>query len=94
MARCMYRHRVIVNGLPQKIGLGGDPLHVEAARVWVGADAQHAVDFWAESAGEGAAVRTFQVFGTGHPLPDGARYWGPTARTSEGLVWHLYELQG
>src|SRR5260370_973455 len=35
--------------------------------------------------------RRFQVFGTGHPLPQNARYVGTCPRVS-GLVWHLFEL--
>lgn len=93
MARSMFRHRVYVNDRPQTLHIGGDPLHVEAARLVVGPDAPHVVDFWAEYDDERPKVaRTFQVFGTGHPLPEGARWRGTTARTLEGLVWHLYEL--
>lgn len=92
----MLRYQVIVNDRPQTIELyGGDPLRVAAARIGVGPGAAHAVDFWAEGSLEAPGTkRTFQVFGTGHPLPEGARWWGTTDRTPEGLVWHLYELAG
>jgi hypothetical protein len=95
MARAMFRHRVIVSDRPQVLHIGGDPLHVEAARLGVGDNAQHVVDFWCEYDDERPrqkAARTFRVFGTGHPLPEGAKWWGTTARTDDGLVWHLYEL--
>lgn len=79
---------------PTTIKLMGDPLHVAASRLGVGPNAQHTVEFWAEGnfCGEGERERAFQVFGTGHPLPEGARYWGTAPRTPEGLVWHLYEV--
>jgi hypothetical protein len=91
--RRMLRHWLVVGGSPKRIAIGGDPVHVEASRLGVGPDAQHTVEFWAEgSLEEDGTERTFQVFGTGHELPGGARWWGTTARTAEGLVWHLYEL--
>lgn len=95
MTRRMFRHQVVVNDRPQAFDLAASPLHVAAARLGVGPQAQHLVEFWAEH--DDAApprTRVFQVFGTGHELPSGARWWGTTARTPEGLVWHLYELAG
>lgn len=96
MPRAMFRYRVVVNDRPQAFQLSGDPLHVEAARLGVGPEAQHVVDFWAEGDDDFARdyriTRTFRVFGTGHPLPEHARWWGTTARTGEGFVWHLYEV--
>jgi hypothetical protein len=35
------------------------------------------------------AIRTFEIFGTGHEIPDHAVYIGTTFDCS--LVWHLYE---
>ena len=50
------------------------------------------VDFWAEYAdGEPKKPRRFQVFGTGHQLPQNARHVGTCPRVS-GLICHLYEL--
>jgi len=50
------------------------------------------VEFWAEHDDDGGEPkRLFQVFGTGHPLPSGARWTGTAPRVS-GLVWHLYEV--
>lgn len=98
----MLRYEVLVNDRPYTLKTGGDPVHVAVARLGVGRDAQHTVEFWAEGdldpdwrdLGDGWAERTFQVFGTGHPLPEGAVWRGTTGRTSEDLVWHLYELPG
>lgn len=97
MSRRMLRYQVIVNDRPQTLRLSSNPVHVEAARLGVGPQAQHLVEFWAEGYIDGDPdgldmERTFQVFGTGHPLPEGARWWGTTARTPEGFVWHLYEV--
>lgn len=93
MTRRILRHRVYVNDTPQTREIHSDPMHVEAARLGVGPDAPHVVDFWAEgSIEEAGQPRTFLVVGTGHPLPDGARWWGTAARTEEGLVWHLVEI--
>ncbi|MEV4059723.1 DUF7352 domain-containing protein [Nonomuraea dietziae] len=98
MARRMLRYSVVVGGKPNTIKLDGDPLHVAAARLGVGVNAPHLVEFWAEGQdrndSDARARRVFQVFGTGDVLPDGARWWGTTDRTPEGLVWHLYELTG
>ncbi|MEV6614259.1 hypothetical protein AB0N31_10625 [Streptomyces sp. NPDC051051] len=93
MTRRMLRHRIFVTGEPQVRNIHSDPLHVAAERLGVSEDAPHVVDFWAEgSLEEPGADRTFLVVGTGQPIPDGARWWGTTARTADGLVWHLYEL--
>ncbi|MDH2425783.1 hypothetical protein [Sphaerisporangium sp. TRM90804] len=83
---------------PAVVKMAGDPVHVAAGRIGVGENAARVVDFWAEGAGwddpDTRVPRTFQVFGTGHPLPEGARWWGTTPRCPDGLVWHLYELPG
>lgn len=93
--RRMLHYRLVVSDNPTQITIDGDPVHVAASRLGVGPDAQHTVEFWAEGSLEDTGTeraRTFQVFGTGHALPDGARHWGTAPRTPEGLVWHLYEL--
>lgn len=95
MPRRIFRHYVVAGGRAKSFELTGSPLHVEARRLGVGMQAPHLVDFWVEHDDDlPAATRTFQVFGTGHPLPPGARYVGSTARTADGFVWHLYELEG
>jgi hypothetical protein len=51
------------------------------------------VEFWAENNDEFPEEEvTFRAFGTGHLLPENARYAGTTSRTPEGLVWHLYKV--
>lgn len=53
------------------------------------------VEFWDEHIDDGSAFdRVFEVFGTGHPIPDGAQWRGTASRTESGHVWHLYELRG
>lgn len=94
-ARRMLRYVVFVDDRPKSHLLAGDPRHVAAARLGVGSDAQHFVEFWVEAdldSHDAERERKFQVFGTGQALPDGARWWGTTGRTIEGLVWHLFEL--
>lgn len=92
----MLNYEVIVGGQPKRLPVAGDVLHVAAERLGVGPNAQHVVRFWAEGSPTGPepARRAFQVFGTGHPLPENAVWRGTTDRTPEGLVWHLYELAG
>lgn len=85
--RRMYRYVVSVDDQPHVITLTGDPVAVAAIGAW-------SVEFWAEH-GEpaGRCNRAFQVFGTGQPLPDDARWIGTCPRTETGLVWHLYEVK-
>jgi hypothetical protein len=94
MGTQMFRQRVIVGAPPWRTRMADAPVrHVEAARLGVGPRAQHVVDFWYEHDDARAEVeRTFVVVGTGHEVPAGARYCGTTARTDDGLVWHLFEL--
>ena len=95
MARRILRYRVIVGAPPWSVDLTGAPMHVESVRLGVGPNAGHAVDFWTEHDDDAEMTsRTFQVFGTGHDLPPGSRHHGSTARTEDGFVWHLYELEG
>lgn len=88
MTRRMLRYEVPVDGHPRAFLLGDTPVHVAAADVAL-------VEFWAEGdsdLGDTWTYHTFQVFGTGQPLPADAVWRGTTDRTPEGLVWHLYEL--
>jgi hypothetical protein len=88
--RRMFRYVVSVDGQPHVVPLSHSPVAVADAGDPLG---QPGVEFWAEHT-EGAPqiARAFQVFGTGHPLPDNARWVGTCARTADGLVWHLYEI--
>lgn len=38
------------------------------------------------------AYRHFKIFGTGHPIPDGARHVGTFQELGGALVWHLFEV--
>ncbi len=85
--RRMFRYTVRADDRPWTFDLTGDPVHVAN-----GATVAE-VEFWAEhTEGAPARARRFQVFGTGHLLPPGARYVGTCPRTLSGIVWHLYEL--
>lgn len=84
--RRMLRYEVGLGG-PVTVGLAGDPVHAGALGDGTG------VEFWAEhDEAKPARPRAFQVFGTGHPLPEGAKWAGTCPRTPDGLVWHLYEI--
>ena len=84
--KSIYRYVVPIGG-HYWITLTGDPIAVAAV------DYPAGVEFWAEiSDDRPARRRAFQVYGTGHPVPVSAKWWGTTARTADGLVWHLYEL--
>lgn len=86
--RKIYRYEVPVDGDAHIFELDGNPLHVEARSDTV-------VEFWAHKYEDGkqGIRRVFQVFGTGHPLPEDARWFGTTSRTPSGLVWHLFEVE-
>lgn len=88
MSRAMYRYQVGLDGATL-IGLTGEPLAFGALGYSAG------IEFWAEHDDAQPEVpRAFAVVGTGHRIPDEARYVGTAPRTREGLVWHLYELNG
>lgn len=78
-------HRHVVHGVVKKV----------ATQEWVPGK-MPVVEFWAEDiapAPNGTLLqRTFQVFGTGQPLPEKAKWRGTTDRDPAGLVWHLYEM--
>lgn len=80
-------HRRVVHGIVKKV----------ATQPWRPGETP-VVEFWAEDTtpapGGTQLLRSFCVFGTGHPLPEGAEWRGTTDRDPAGLVWHLYELTG
>lgn len=90
-ARFMYRYQVPVDDQAHIIELNHNPVAVALndRDKFTG----FSVEFWAEHT-EGAATnrRAFQVFGTGHEIPLGARWVGTCPRHVSGLVFHLYEL--
>lgn len=86
MSRRMFRYSVPADDKPSTFSLTGNP-------VAVAAHFEDVVEFWAEhDPGAPEVKRSFQVFGTGHPLPEGATWVGTCPRTQLGLVWHLYEV--
>jgi hypothetical protein len=46
-----------------------------------------------QTIGNSASYRTFNVYGTGHPIPDDNAVHVGTALMSSGLVWHVYETK-
>ena len=87
--RRMFRYEIPIDDRPHTVDLDSDPVAVAATGSGFG------VEFWAERAGMGLAHdRTFQVFGTGHLLPDAAKWAGTCPRTEDGFVWHLYDITG
>lgn len=87
--KTIHRYVVPANDLPHQIELTGPIVHV-ATR------AEVHVELWAVVDPEAApTAHAFQVIGTGHPMPEGARTVVGTAVTPSGrLVWHLVELGG
>jgi hypothetical protein len=108
MSRRMYRYVVRVDDQPHTFNLAcgsyNGPAHVAASYgrpgnieepARTGEGAIHVVEFWTEHDTDlTEEPRTFQVFGTGQPLPEDAGWRGTCDRTPDGLVWHLYELDG
>jgi hypothetical protein len=86
-ARRMFRYVIPADSEPHVVRLSHGPVAVAAV-----AQAP-AVEFWAEcTEGTPQVRRAFQVFGTGHPLPEDAVWTGTCDRTPDGLVWHLFEV--
>jgi hypothetical protein len=86
MDKSIYRY-IVPFGPPQKITLNSGPRHV------ANTVAEDGLEFWAEHYPNRQEFEvTFGVFGTGWPVPDGAVYVGTASRTSDGLVFHLYEI--
>jgi hypothetical protein len=84
--RTVYRYVVPVNDAAHDIELTGPIVHVASRD-------HRLVEFWAIAGENEPMVRTFQVFGTGGPLPYNAAYIGTTlAASQDQLVWHLFEL--
>jgi hypothetical protein len=83
--RTIWKHEVKV---------GDDPtilLHDDARIIRVGSQSRGVVTFWEEHSalGDNKVLHHFEVFGTGHRIPDGFEYVGSV---DDGpFVWHLYE---
>jgi hypothetical protein len=81
----IYRYEIPVDDQWHDLELSGAVLHVAARK-------SHAVELWALDTGGPAITRTFRVFGTGQPLPDGRpRHIGTALAAGGQLVWHLME---
>ncbi len=88
----MFRYEVPIDDQPHTLQLSGTVTPVRAVAVAT-RSAGWVMEFWHEhDRGLSSAPRTFQVFGTGHRLPDRPAQWQGTAARVEGLVFHLYEL--
>jgi len=83
----MRRYEVPIDDRAHSVRLTGSPVAVAALSTSYG------VEFWAEHT-DGAPEhdRAYQVFGTGHALPEGAKWAGTCPRTGDGFVWHLFDV--
>lgn len=84
--RAVFRYEVPVDDDWHTIELSGPILHVAARRPDV-------VEVWAQTGAGLTSARTFRVFGTGQPLPQGVRltHRGTALAGDGSLVWHLME---
>jgi len=85
----IHRYEVPVDDRAHVIALRGSIVHVWCRDPEV-------VEFWAfDDASVPKDSRSFRVFGTGQPLPQGqlgARYVGTAITPGGALVWHLCEF--
>lgn len=97
MARKVYRYGPleIANEDPQQV-----QLPVNAKISFVGSKTDGFIDIWAvvdEDAAEHTATRTFQIYGTGEPLPEDAQYLDTIIQATlvsfrnGSRVWHVFE---
>lgn len=68
-------------------------LPVGAKVIHVGVQYSGEVHFWVELTPSSPDYenRTFRIYGTGHPIPDGHTHQGTVL--DRQFVWHLYEVQ-
>lgn len=95
MSRCILRYRIHLTSQPQILrAMPGPVVDVDAATIGVDHPAAtYVLDLWIDGDGEDVtSQRTFQVVGTGQPIPERARYCGSASRAG-GFKWHLYELE-
>jgi hypothetical protein len=78
----IYRYLVPVDDQWHDQDFDGEVLAVNCRRL-------DAVEFWAVEGG--IVPRCFRVVGTGHPMPEDARYVGTAVTPDGSLVWHLVE---
>jgi hypothetical protein len=83
--RRMLRWEVPVDDRPHKVR-ALFPRHVESRHADV-------VEFWSDQSGPRYPEISYQVFGTGQPLPPSATWIGTCIpHDRPDLVWHLYEV--
>lgn len=85
MSRHVYRYEIHVDDMARVLWLTSDPVYIASRTIGV-------VEIWAEfDSEEEPKEKKYLIVGTGHIIPDGAKYVGTTL-ARHGLVWHLYEL--
>ena len=87
----VYKYEVPVSDVPWAVGMpiGAKILHVGVS----GTDPMTTVWIWAEVARDvPTEIRSFQLTGTGHPVPDGLTYVGTAYEAMLPLVWHVWEV--
>lgn len=87
MTRRIWKYEIPVDDQDHQIPFW--PIHVAAK-----SDDHAVVVVWCEvelADGEQPATEAHRVFGTGHPLPDGASHRGTVQ--SGPFVWHLYNTE-
>lgn len=85
MSASVIREVVPVDDEWHALRLSGDILHVDSRGI-------DYVELWALRSGGSSVRREFQVFGTGHPLPDEpVTHRGSVIVAGGALVWHLFE---
>lgn len=50
------------------------------------------VQLWTLDHGEPVQNNLYQVFATGQPIPDGAKYVGTAPAMGGNLIWHLFDV--
>jgi len=96
MARKVFKYGpVVVTDESQQVHMP-----VDAKICFIGSKRDGFIDIWAivdVDAVDHTSPRTFQVFGTGHSIPEDAQYMGtsiqgtPMTLQNGSLVWHLFE---
>lgn len=85
-SRHIHRAQILADGHPETLDLSGPIIHI-ATR------AERYIEIWyIDDPAVPLAPRTFQVFGTGQPLPDDVTHVGSAVTPNDGrYVWHLFE---
>lgn len=84
--RRMLRYEVPADDRWHDFHLTTSPLHAAMSD-------SGGVEFWAEYDDDPDRAQTLfrlRIFGTGHPLPDGALWLATCGRGVARIVWHLY----